>query len=119
MKKVNIEKKFNLFEEQWSPKIVGQVNDMYIKLAKLEGEFEWHKHDDEDEMFYVFRGRLEMHFRDKIEKLDEGEFIVVPKGVDHKPAAKDEAEIVLFESKDTVNTGDNKSNRTVTDLEWI
>lgn len=119
MEKINLENKFNLFKEQWSTKIIGQVNDMYVKLTKIEGEFEWHKYEDEDEMFYVFKGKLEMHYRDRVEKLSEGELIIVPKTVDHKPVAKEETQIMLFESKDTVNTGDNKSDRTVSDLEWI
>jgi len=119
MNKINIEEKFNLFSDQWSPKIVAELNDSYIKLAKIKGEFTWHKHDDEDEMFYVVSGKLELHFENKTTTLNAGEFIVVEKGTIHMPVAKNEVKIMLIESKSTVNTGDVRNEKTVMDLQWI
>lgn len=104
--KVSIFEKLSLFNEHWSPKIVGRLNGQEVKLAKLKGEFVWHKHDNEDEMFYVLSGKLKIEFRDKTIELIENEFLVVPKGVEHKPVADEEVAVMLFEPETTVNTGD-------------
>ena len=116
--KVNIDQKFNLFDEYWSPKIVGQLNEFYVKLVKLKGEFVWHHHEAEDEMFFVVKGELIMKLRDNDISIDEGEFIIIPKGVEHLPMAKEEVQIMLFEPKSTVNTGNIVNDRTVTN-QWI
>lgn len=118
MEKINITQKFNLFKEQWQPKIIGELNDSYIKLAKLQGEFIWHKHEKEDELFMIIRGTLTIHLRDGDLTLNEGEFVIIPKGVEHCPYAKDEVWVMLIEQKSTVNTGDVQSERTVTD-QWL
>ncbi len=119
MKKVNLEEKFQLFDEKWCPKIVGSLNESYVKIAKFEGEFLWHKHDHEDEMFLVKKGILTIKFRDKEEKIGPGEFIIIPKGVEHKPVAEEEVHVVLIESKTTLNTGEKTSDLTVENLEYI
>jgi mannose-6-phosphate isomerase-like protein (cupin superfamily) len=118
MEKVNVAEKFALFSEHWSPRIVGELNDAYVKLAKLKGEFVWHRHEMEDELFYVVKGQLLIKFRDKDVWLDEGEFVIVPRGVEHKPVAKQEAHVMLLEPKTTVNTGDVESERTVGE-QWL
>ncbi|MBK9284146.1 MAG: cupin domain-containing protein [Sphingobacteriaceae bacterium] len=119
MEKVNIGEKLNLFHEHWSPHIVGELNGQHIKLAKLKGEFVWHKHDLEDEMFLVLKGTLTMHLRDKIIVIKEKEFIIIPKGTEHKPEAIEEVEVLLFEPISTLNTGDVKNNLTKSDLKKI
>ncbi len=106
MEVINIKEKFTLFNDQWSPKIIGQLNGQDIKLAKLEGEFVWHDHKDEDELFYVVKGQLIIEFRDKTLSLDEGDMIVVPRGVEHKPIAKEEVWVLLFEPSSIKHTGD-------------
>lgn len=106
MQKVNLTEKFGLFSDQWSPKIVGELNGQQVKLAKLQGEFVWHQHENEDELFYVVQGELMIAFRDKEVVLNAGEFLIVPKGVAHKPIAKEEVWVMLFEPKSTINTGD-------------
>ena len=106
MEKVNIAEKLSLFNEYWHPKIVGELNGQYVKLVKLKGEFVWHKHDDEDELFYVISGILRMEFRDKTVEIQPNEFIIVPKGAEHRPVALDEVAVMLFEPKTTLNTGD-------------
>jgi mannose-6-phosphate isomerase-like protein (cupin superfamily) len=106
MQKINLEEKFNLFDEVWSPKIVGELNDSYIKLAKFKGEFVWHKHDNEDEMFFVVKGKLLIKLKDKDIYLSPGEFFIVPKGIEHLPIADDEVHVMLIEPKSTVKTGD-------------
>ncbi|QDP39846.1 cupin domain-containing protein [Radiobacillus deserti] len=116
MDKVNVTEKFKLFNEHWSPKIVGEVNDAHIKLAKLKGEFEWHYHEKEDEMFFVIKGRLLLRLRDKDIWLEEGEFFIVPRGVEHLPIAKEEVHVLFVEPKTTLNTGTEITERTVTDL---
>jgi mannose-6-phosphate isomerase-like protein (cupin superfamily) len=103
--KVNIVQKLSQFNEHWTPKVVGGLNGQYVKLVKFKGEFVWHKHDNEDELFYVIKGRFKMEFRDRIVELNENEFIIVPKGVEHKPVADEEVEVMLFEPKTTLNTG--------------
>ena len=119
MEKVSIEKKLALFDDHWNPRIVGELNGQYVKLTKLQGEFVWHSHDDEDELFWVIKGRLLIKFRDKDVTLDEGEFLIVPRGVEHKPVAAEEVHVLLFEPKSTVNTGNVESDRTVRELEAI
>ena len=106
MDKVNLAEKFALFDDHWNPKLVGALDDYDIKIAKLEGEFVWHKHDSDDELFLVVRGQLAIDFRDRTVKLGEGEFLVVPKGVEHRPHAERECEVLLLERKGVVNTGD-------------
>jgi len=112
MKVVNLEQKFSLFTEPWSPKIIGEVNDSYVKAVKLKGEFVWHHHEQEDELFLVTRGTLRMKFRDREEIIRTGEFIIVPRGVEHLPVADDETHVVLLEPKSTLNTGNVKNERT-------
>ncbi|USQ15229.1 cupin domain-containing protein (plasmid) [Legionella lytica] len=110
MKKVNLAEKFNLFNEHWSPYIVGELNGQYVKLAKFKGEFMWHSHAKEDELFLVVKGTLRIEFRDGIVTLNEGEFYIVPKGVEHKPVADEEAHVMLLEPKSTEQTGGIESN---------
>lgn len=119
MDKINIYEKLNLFNEYWSPKILGEVNESYVKVAKFKGEFLWHIHENEDEMFYVLKGLLIVRFRDKDVVLNEGEFIVIPKGIEHMPIAEEEVHVMLIEAKTTLNTGDVKNERTVNNLEKI
>jgi len=119
MDKVNLAQKFDLFQEYWSPKIVGELNDSYVKLAKLKGEFVWHHHDTEDELFLVVKGRLLIKLRDQDILLEEGEFVIIPRGVDHLPIAEEEAHVLLLEPKTTLNTGNTQNERTVIDLEHI
>ncbi len=116
--KVNLEEKFARFSEYWKPKIVGEVNDFYIKLVKFEGEFVWHRHEDEDEFFLVTKGEFTIQLRDREVPLREGEFFIVPRGVEHKPVARKEAQVMLIERKSTVNTGDAGGARTVVP-DWI
>ncbi|OEY73668.1 cupin domain-containing protein [Salegentibacter salarius] len=117
--KVNLKDKFELFNEHWTPKIIGELNGQQVKLAKLKGEFVWHDHKDEDEMFLVIKGSLKIEFRDKTINLSEGEMYIVPKGVEHNPVASEEAWILLFEPATTKHTGDVKDNRSVENLNWI
>lgn len=112
LEKVNLSEKFRLFDEHWSPKIAGEVNDSYVKLVKLRGEFVWHKHDAEDEMFLVVRGSLTIRLRDGEVRLGEGEFVIVPRGVEHMPVAEEEAHVLLFEPRTVLNTGDVRDERT-------
>jgi mannose-6-phosphate isomerase-like protein (cupin superfamily) len=115
---INIAQKFSLINEHWSPRIAGELNDSHIKLAKLLGEFVWHQHDNEDEMFLVVKGKLLIKLRDRDLVINEGEFVIIPKGVEHCPAAKEEVHVMLLEPKSTVNTGDQKNERTV-EAQWI
>lgn len=117
--KTSIPEKLSLFSDHWNPRIVGELNGQYVKLAKLKGEFVWHKHDHEDEMFYVLKGVLKIEFRDRTVELQENEFIIVPRGVEHKPVAEEEVSVMLFEPKTTLNTGDVKGDLTREDLEII
>lgn len=119
MEKVNLNEKFALFNDHWSPKIVGRVNDWYIKLAKLKGKFFWHYHDKEDEMFLVIKGSLTIRLRDRDVLLNEGEFFIIPHGVEHLPVAEEEVEVMLFEPKSTLNTGNLRNDSTITKLEEI
>lgn len=119
MNKVNLAEKFSLINKQWEPKIVGELNNQHIKLAKLKGEFIWHSHENEDEFFIVIKGHLTIKLRDKTIELSEGEFYIVPRGVEHLPVADKEAHVMMFEPIETVNTGNLESERTVTEVERI
>ncbi len=119
MEKVNLANKFSLFEDHWSPKIAGEINDSYLKLVKLKGEFVWHHHEAEDELFLVVKGRFLVKLRDRDIWLEEGEFVIVPRGVEHKPVAEEEAQVLLLEPKSTLNTGNVRDEKTVADLERI
>ena len=113
--KVNIKEKFALFDERWSPKIVGELNRQHVKLVKLHGEFVWHHHEQEDELFLVLAGRLRMDFRDWHVWVEEGEFIIVPRGVEHRPVAEDGVHVMLFEPATTLNTGNVRNELTATE----
>ncbi len=113
MEKVNLAHKLALFGEHWSPRIVADVNDCQVKLAKFQGEFVWHRHEREDELFLVLEGRLRMDFRDRQVWLERGELIVVPRGVEHRPVAEQEVHVLLVEPRGTLNTGDVREARTV------
>ncbi len=119
MRSVNLAAKFGLFDDYWSPKIVGELNDAYVKLVKLKGEFVWHRHDAEDELFLVVKGRLLLRLRDRDVWVEEGEFAIVPRGVEHLPIAPTETHVLLFEPQSTVNTGNVRSERTVAQLERL
>jgi mannose-6-phosphate isomerase-like protein (cupin superfamily) len=117
--KVSLAQKFSLFSDHWSPKIAGELNDSYVKLVKFQGEFVWHHHQNEDELFLVVKGRMLMRFRDRDVWVNEGEFIIVPHGVEHMPVAPEEVQVVLLEPKSTLNTGNVENERTVAELEKI
>ena len=119
MEKINLKEKFSLFNDHWNPRIVGELNNQQVKLAKLKGEFIWHKHENEDELFLVIDGVLTIEFRDKIVELKENEFIIVPKGVEHRPIAEKEVSVLFFEPKTTVNTGDLENELTKKKLNKI
>ena len=119
VEKVNIEQKLALFDEHWNPKLVGGLNGQYVKLVKFLGEFIWHHHDEEDELFLVVKGRFRMEFRDQNVWIEEGEFVVVPRGVEHRPVAEEEAHVLLFEPASTLNTGNIRNERTVAELDRI
>ena len=110
MHKVNIDEKLSLFTDYWNPRIVGELNGQQVKLVKLKGEFVWHKHDNEDELFYVIKGVLKMEFRDSTVLINEGEYLIVPRGVEHKPVAHNEVAVMLFEPASTINTGNTRVN---------
>lgn len=117
--KVNLTEKFASFDDYWSPKIAGVVNDFQVKLVKLKGEFVWHHHENEDELFLVVKGRLLIKLRDQDIELGAGEFVVIPKGVEHLPVAEEEVHVLLFEPGSTLNTGNVQNERTVSDLERL
>jgi len=119
MDKVNLKEKLSRFTDLWSPKIVGELNGQLVKLVKLKGEFVWHHHENEDELFLVVKGRLVIKFRDRDVTLEPGEFLIVPKGVEHKPVADEETEVLLFEPASTLNTGNVLNDRTVATLQQI
>ena len=119
MEKVNVGEKFDRFSDYWSPKIVAELNDSYIKLAKLKGEFVWHRHEKEDELFFVMKGRLLIKLRDGELRIDPGEFVIIPRGVDHLPVAEDEVHVIMIEPKTTLNTGNVVGDKTVAHLEKI
>lgn len=119
MDKVNLDQKFKLFNDHWHPRIVGELNQQHVKLVKVKGEFVWHKHAAEDELFFVVKGELILELRDKSVTLKENEFLIVPKGVEHRPVAKEEVWLMLFEPKSTLNTGDTTGELTRDSLEKI
>lgn len=117
--KVTLTEKFAQFADHWSPKVVGELNGQQVKLARLLGAFDWHHHEAEDELFLVHRGRLRMEFRDRVVELDAGDFLIVPRGVEHRPVAEAEVEVVLFEPATTLNTGNVRTERTVEALDRL
>jgi mannose-6-phosphate isomerase-like protein (cupin superfamily) len=119
IEKVRLAEKFAQFHDTWSPKIAGELNDSYVKLVKLQGEFVWHHHEQEDELFLVISGHLLIKLRDGEIHLDPGEFVIIPRGVEHLPVAEKEAQVLLLEPKTTVNTGTVTNERTVKDLERL
>ena len=119
MQKVNLAEKLALFSDLWSPRIVGELNGQHVKLVKFKGPFVWHKHDDEDELFLAVKGSFRIEFRDRTVEVGEGEFLIVPRGVEHRPVADEEVHVLLFEPASTVNTGDAKSELTVKRPETI
>ena len=116
MTTINLKEKLALFKDHWNPRIIGELNGQHVKLAKLKGEFIWHHHEAEDELFLVLKGVLKMEFRDRVETIHAGEVIIVPKGVEHRPVAEDEVELLLFEPASTLNTGNLQNERTRKDL---
>lgn len=118
-KKVNLAHKFSLFDEHWSPKVVAELNGQHVKVAKLQGPFDWHHHEDEDELFLVVKGRLVLQLREGDVELEEGELFVVPRGVEHRPVAEEEVHVVLFEPASTLNTGNIRNERTQEELDRI
>jgi len=119
IEKVNLAEKFSRFSDHWSPKIVGELNDSYVKAVKLQGEFLWHHHENEDELFLVVRGQLTMRLRDRTVEVNAGEFIIIPRGVEHLPVAEEETHVILLEPKSTLNTGNVRNERTVAELERL
>jgi mannose-6-phosphate isomerase-like protein (cupin superfamily) len=119
MQSVNLEDTFDKFQDFWNPRVIGELNDCHVKAVKIKGEFVWHHHDHEDEMFLVVKGTLRMRFRDHDVLVREGEFIIVPRGVEHMPVAEEEVHMVLLEPKTTLNTGNVENERTVRELERI
>jgi mannose-6-phosphate isomerase-like protein (cupin superfamily) len=117
-KVVNLAEKLSLFDDFWRPRIVGELNDCHVKLVKLKGEFVWHRHENEDELFLVIKGNLQIRLRDRSLTMGEGEFVIIPRGVEHLPVAGNEVHVLLVEPKTTVNTGDVRSGRTV-EAVWI
>jgi mannose-6-phosphate isomerase-like protein (cupin superfamily) len=116
---INLNQKFSLFNSLWHPKILGELNGQHIKIFKAKGEFDWHKHDNEDELFFIWKGTLDIEFRNKTITLNEGEMLIIPKGTEHKPVAKEEVHVILFESVNTINTGDNPNSTKTQQAGWI
>jgi mannose-6-phosphate isomerase-like protein (cupin superfamily) len=119
MDKVNIAQKLAIINEPWRAKVVGELNGQHVKLSKFQGPFIWHHHDQEDELFLVLKGRIRMEFGDRNEWVEEGEFIIVPRGVEHRPVAEEEAHVLLFEPAATLNTGNVRNELTHVDPETI
>ena len=119
MNKVNIKEKLKLIKKHWDPKIVGELNGQHVRLVKFQGEFVWHRHEMEDELFFVLAGAFDMQYRDRTVTVEEGEFVIVPRGVEHCPKAEQEVHVMLFEPAGVVNTGDAGGERTVTNIEHI
>ncbi|MFI5186829.1 MAG: cupin domain-containing protein [Chitinophagales bacterium] len=119
MQKINLAEKLSMFSEQWSPKIVGELNGQMGKLVKFKGPFVWHHHDHEDELFYVVRGSFDMEFKNEIITINPGEFIIIPRGIEHRPNAKEECEVMLFEPGTTLNTGNIENERTLKQLQHL
>lgn len=119
MEKINLIQKLGVIKEHWSPKIIGEVNDVYVKLVKFQGEFVWHLHEDEDEFFFVVKGMMVMKLREEDIELKEGECIIIPRGIEHMPVSDEEVHVMLIEPKSTLNTGNVQSERTVEEPEHI
>jgi len=119
MQTVNLAEKLSKFEDYWNPRVIGELNDCHVKAVKIKGEFVWHHHENEDELFLVIKGTLRMRFRDHEETVRPGEFLIVPRGVEHLPVADEEVHIILLEPKTTLNTGNVTNERTVRELERI
>lgn len=119
MEKVNIAQKLSLFNEYWKPKITGELNGQHVKLVKFKGEFIWHSHENEDEMFFVIKGSFTMQLKGKDIEINENEFIIIPKGTEHRPVAKNEVHVMLFEPAETINTGNKSGEMTVENPEFI
>jgi len=119
MDKVNLDEKFDLIHDHWNPRVAGELNGQQVKLVKFKGEFIWHKHDHEDELFLVVQGEFDMELRDKTITIHENEFIIIPRGVEHRPVAKEEVSLMLFEPASTLNTGDQRNERTKDKLDKI
>jgi mannose-6-phosphate isomerase-like protein (cupin superfamily) len=119
MEKINIPQKLSRIHDHWNPRIAGELNGQHVKLVKFKGEFVWHKHDDEDEMFYVLKGEFKMELRDQTILLKENEFLIVPRGVEHRPVAENEVSVMLFEPTSTLNTGDTQNELTRVHLDAI
>jgi mannose-6-phosphate isomerase-like protein (cupin superfamily) len=119
MEKINLLEKFSLIHTYWDPKIIGELNNQQVKVVKFRGEFDWHNHENEDELFMVVKGKFDMQFRDKLVTVSENELIIVPRGVEHCPKAKDEVHVLLFESASLLNTGDVVNDKTVSNPEKI
>ena|SRR5579862_7093504 len=119
MEKINLARKLSLFSRHWDPKIVGELNGQHVKLVKFQGPFVWHCHEAEDELFLVIKGSFDMEFRDHTATVGEGELIIVPRGIEHRPSAEGEVHVLLFEPTSTVNTGSEHGVRTVAEPEWI
>jgi mannose-6-phosphate isomerase-like protein (cupin superfamily) len=119
MEKVNLARKFALLSELWSPKLVGELNGQHVKIARIQGEFVWHHHEAEDELFFVIEGQMTIKLPDTDVHLEKGELLIVPRGVEHKPVAEEETHILLFEPAGTLNTGNVRDERTVHEIEQI
>jgi len=119
MEVVNLSEKFNLINEHWSPRLIGELNNQAVKIAKLKGEFIWHHHENEDEMFFVIEGSMIIKLKDKDIVLNKNEFFIIPKGIEHKPVARDEVLVMMFEPMSTINTGNIESDITIKDIEKI
>jgi mannose-6-phosphate isomerase-like protein (cupin superfamily) len=119
LNKVNLRERFSRIPDHWNPRIVGELNGQHVKLARLHGEFTWHSHRTEDELFLVLEGILRMEFRDRTLDVEPGEFLIVPRGVEHRPVAEGEVKVLLFEPAGTLNTGDADDPRTIADPEWL
>ena len=119
MNKINVQEKFSRISDYWNPRVAGELNGQMVKLVKFKGDFVWHKHDNEDEMFYVVEGEFNMELRDKTIVIKENEFIIIPRGMEHRPVAPNEVSVILFEPASTLNTGDKKNEMTKEILERI
>ena len=119
MGKINLKEKLSIFSEHWSPKVISELNDYQIKLVKIQGDFVWHNHSETDELFFVIEGKMKIEFKDKTVELNKGELYVVPKGVEHRPYAEDECQIMLIEPRGVINTGENKNDLTASNDVWI
>ena len=119
MNVINLQEKFTKFSDHWHPRIIGALNGQAVKLAKVQGEFVWHSHENEDELFYILKGTLKIEFRDGIKILNEGEMLIIPRGVEHRPIAEEEVHLMLFEPMETKHTGEVEHELTREDLDWI